>query len=152
MKTTWHCSQCGFSSKLQYTVKKKKSKTFKILSSISQVKQHIETHITTIVHQCALCPKILKTRNALRAHMNQKHDSKPRQTIVESPPWMGGGGSGNSGDGQSGNFSHPVQVRQVGILMSYWGCSLSRAIMFELYSAIKLNMIIGLKISIRYNS
>ena len=94
VKTTWHCSQCGFSSKLQYTVK-----------------QHIETHITTIVHQCALCPKILKTRNALRAHMNQKHESKPRQSLVESPPWMGGGGGGGS---QSSNFSAPVQVRQVG--------------------------------------
>ena len=89
-------------------------KLFKMtfLSSLSQVKQHIETHITTIVHQCALCPKILKTRNALRAHMNQKHDSKPRQTIVESPPWMGGGG-GNGDGGQSGNFANPVQVRQV---------------------------------------
>jgi len=94
VKTTWHCSQCGFSSKLQYTVK-----------------QHIETHITTIVHQCALCPKILKTRNALRAHMNQKHESKPRQSLVESPPWMGGGGGGGT---QSNNFSPPaVQVRQV---------------------------------------
>jgi len=92
VKTTWHCSQCGFSSKLQYTVK-----------------QHIETHITTIVHQCALCPKILKTRNALRAHMNQKHESKPRQSLVESPPWMGGGGGGS----QSNSFSPPVQVRQV---------------------------------------
>jgi len=91
VKTTWHCSQCGFSSKLQYTVK-----------------QHIETHITTIVHQCALCPKILKTRNALRAHMNQKHESKPRQSLVESPPWMGGGGGS-----QSSSFSPPpVQVRQ----------------------------------------
>ena len=99
VKTTWHCSQCGFSSKLQYTVK-----------------QHIETHITTIVHQCALCPKILKTRNALRAHMNQKHESKPRQSLVESPPWMGGGGGGS----QSSNFSAPVQVRQVGFFKREW--------------------------------
>ena len=35
VKTTWHCSQCGFSCELQYSVK-----------------QHIETHITTVVHQC----------------------------------------------------------------------------------------------------
>ena len=83
--------------------------------------------------------------------MNQKHDSKPRQTLVESPPWMGGGG-GNGGGGQGGNFSNPVQVRQVGILVSYWYCSLSRAIMFELYSTSKVNSVISPKISIRYNS
>ena len=83
--------------------------------------------------------------------MNQKHDSKPRQTLVESPPWMGGGG-GNGGGGQGGNFSNPVQMRQVGILVWYWDCSSFRAIMFKLYSASKLNMIIGPKISIRYNS
>ena len=84
--------------------------------------------------------------------MNQKHDSKPRQTLVESPPWMGGGGGGNGGGGQGGNFSNPVQVRQVGILVWYWYCSSSRAIMFELYSTSKVNSVIGPKISIRYNS
>ena len=67
--------------------------------------------------------------------MNQKHDSKPRQTLVESPPWMGGNG-GNGGGGQGGNFSNPVQVRQVGILVWYWYCSLSRAIMFEFSTVI----------------
>jgi hypothetical protein len=71
VKTTWRCAQCGYSSKLQYTVK-----------------QHIETHITSIVHQCAQCPKILKTRNALRAHMNQKHEDPGGPG--GSPSWMGG--------------------------------------------------------------
>jgi hypothetical protein len=68
-KTTWRCAQCNYSNKLQYTVK-----------------QHIETHITSIVHQCNQCPKILKTRNALRVHMIQKHEQQP----VRAPPWMGG--------------------------------------------------------------
>jgi len=61
-KTTWSCAQCKYSSKIQYTVK-----------------QHIETHISTIVHQCTECPKILKTRNALRVHMIQKHEFNPVQ-------------------------------------------------------------------------
>lgn len=68
VKTTWSCAQCNYSNKLQFTVK-----------------QHIETHITSIVHQCVQCPKILKTRNALRAHMIQKHEPKR----IQSPPWMG---------------------------------------------------------------
>ena len=72
VKTTWHCAQCNYTNKLQY-----------------HVKQHIETHITSIVHQCVECPKILKTRNALRVHMIQKHDPVPKR--VQSPPWMGGG-------------------------------------------------------------
>ena len=86
VKTTWHCAQCQFSSKLQYTVK-----------------QHIETHITTIVHQCALCPKILKTRNALRAHMNQKHEPKR----IQSPPWMGG--QTQNSQMRQGQFQNQVQ-------------------------------------------
>ena len=44
VKTTWHCSQCGFSCELQYSVK-----------------QHIETHITTVVHQCT-SPKITEDK------------------------------------------------------------------------------------------
>jgi len=73
-KTTWSCAQCNYSNKLQYTVK-----------------QHIETHITSIVHQCTQCDKILKTRNALRAHMIQKHEPK----MMQSPQWMGGGNQSN---------------------------------------------------------
>merc|ERR1712130_992887 len=73
-KTTWSCAQCNYSNKLQYTVK-----------------QHIETHITSIVHQCTQCDKILKTRNALRAHMIQKHEPK----MIQSPQWMGGGNQSN---------------------------------------------------------
>jgi len=82
-KTTWSCAQCQYSNKLQYTVK-----------------QHIETHITNIVHQCTQCDKILKTRNALRAHMIQKHEPNPR---VQSPPWMG-----------SPNYQSPGQSPQQG--------------------------------------
>jgi len=73
-KTTWSCAQCNYSNKLQYTVK-----------------QHIETHITSIVHQCTQCDKILKTRNALRAHMIQKHEPK----MMQSPQWMGGNNQSN---------------------------------------------------------
>jgi hypothetical protein len=65
-KTTWTCAQCQYSNKLQYTVK-----------------QHIETHINSIVHQCAECDTILKTRNALRAHMRQKHE--PKQAYEVNP-------------------------------------------------------------------
>ena len=75
VKTSWSCAQCNYTSKLQYTVK-----------------QHIETHITSIVHQCVQCPKILKTRNALRAHMNQKHEpALPKRVQHVATPWMGGG-------------------------------------------------------------
>ena len=80
VKTSWSCAQCNYTSKLQYTVK-----------------QHIETHITSIVHQCVQCPKILKTRNALRAHMNQKHEpSLPKRVQHVATPWMGGGAGDSS--------------------------------------------------------
>ena len=92
-KTTWQCAQCQFSSKLQYTVK-----------------QHIETHITNIVHQCSLCPKILKTRNALRAHMSQKHPENisgyqsPPSQVVKSPQWMAYSPAQSPGQSEGGQF------------------------------------------------
>ena len=66
------------------------------------MKQHIETHITSIVHQCTQCDKILKTRNALRAHMIQKHEPK---MYSQTPQWMGGGGN-------QSNYSSPSHSPQ----------------------------------------
>lgn len=84
VKTTWSCAQCNYTAKLQYTVK-----------------QHIETHITSIMHQCTQCPKILKTRNALRAHMIQKHEpGAPRKQ-----QWMGGSNYSSSGQNNQGGYN-----------------------------------------------
>lgn len=58
-KTIWQCAQCHYSSKLRYTVK-----------------EHVETHISGFCHQCPLCAKTCKTRNALRVHTIRKHSTK----------------------------------------------------------------------------
>jgi len=67
-KTIWQCAQCHYSSKLRYTVK-----------------EHVETHISGFCHQCPLCAKTCKTRNALRVHTIRKHNQK----AGDSPPKMG---------------------------------------------------------------
>jgi len=64
-KTIWQCAQCHYSSKLRYTVK-----------------EHVETHISGFSHQCPMCSKTCKTRNALRVHTIRKH-SQPK---VQSQP------------------------------------------------------------------
>jgi len=58
-KTIWQCAQCHYSSKLRYTVK-----------------EHVETHISGFCHQCPLCSKTCKTRNALRVHTIRKHNQR----------------------------------------------------------------------------
>ena len=55
----------------------------KVLSCIScksniryTVKEHVETHISGFCHQCPLCSKTCKTRNALRVHTIRKHNQR----------------------------------------------------------------------------
>jgi len=62
-KTIWQCAQCHYSSKLRYTVK-----------------EHVETHISGFCHQCPLCSKTCKTRNALRVHTIRKHGSTSKSS------------------------------------------------------------------------
>ena len=40
------------------------------------VKEHVETHISGFCHQCPLCSKTCKTRNALRVHTIRKHNQR----------------------------------------------------------------------------
>lgn len=70
-KTIWQCAQCHYSSKLRYTVK-----------------EHVETHISGFCHQCPLCAKTCKTRNALRVHTIRKHNQKGTagHSVVEVTP------------------------------------------------------------------
>jgi len=62
-KTIWQCAQCHYSSKLRYTVK-----------------EHVETHISGFSHQCPMCSKTCKTRNALRVHTIRKHSQPKAQS------------------------------------------------------------------------
>lgn len=99
VKTTWSCAQCNFTSKLKFTAK-----------------QHVETHITNIVHQCSVCSKTVKTRNALRSHMARHGPSSyqaPPSQIVKSPQWMGHSSPGQS-PGYGGNqfVGHQTGMQQ----------------------------------------
>lgn len=65
-KTIWQCAQCHYSSKLRYTVK-----------------EHVETHISGFSHQCPMCTKTCKTRNALRVHTIRKHSAAKQQAAPQ---------------------------------------------------------------------
>jgi len=86
-KTIWQCAQCHYSSKLRYTVK-----------------EHVETHISGFCHQCPLCQKTCKTRNALRVHTIRKHSTKGMQQAG------GGGGGGNTQTCNTPRMGHEPQT------------------------------------------
>jgi len=65
-KTIWQCAQCHYSSKLRYTVK-----------------EHVETHISGFSHQCPMCTKTCKTRNALRVHTIRKHSAAKQPAQIQ---------------------------------------------------------------------
>ena len=84
----WKCSQCNVRTVLSRGLMKMKPKDSfddeeKVLSCIScksniryTVKEHVETHISGFCHQCPLCSKTCKTRNALRVHTIRKHNQR----------------------------------------------------------------------------
>ena len=77
-KSLWQCIQCNYSSKLRYTVK-----------------EHVETHISGFSHQCSVCNKTCKPRNALRVHTIRNHSSKG-QTVSQAQPAAAAGSFLNS--------------------------------------------------------
>jgi hypothetical protein len=63
-KMVWQCTQCTYSNKLKFTVK-----------------EHVETHISGIVHNCPHCTKTCPTRNALRVHTIRNHSNAPKTPV-----------------------------------------------------------------------
>ena len=56
------------------------------------VKEHVETHISGFCHQCPLCSKTCKTRNALRVHTIRKHNQRSTahsDTVTRVSPQVG---------------------------------------------------------------
>ena len=56
------------------------------------VKEHVETHISGFCHQCPLCSKTCKTRNALRVHTIRKHNQRSTahsDTVTRVNPQVG---------------------------------------------------------------